>query len=127
MSADGEVIGTEGRFFDALLGGDRQGLENILGDDFVLIDVMTGSEIPRGVVLDLVGSRQLAFESIERLDARVRLYDNTAVVTGQTRMRGHYDAQRFQVHSRYTHVYVHGRTGWLLVTAQGTPVAETAV
>jgi hypothetical protein len=127
MTVDSEVIGTEGRFFDALLRGDRQGLENILGDDFVLIDVMTGSEIPRGVVLDLVGSRQLAFESIERLDARVRLYDSTAVVTGQTRMSGHYDAQRFQVHSRYTHVYVHGRAGWLLVTAQGTTIAKSAV
>ena len=127
MSVASEVIGTEGRFFDALLRGDREGLENVLGDDFVLIDVMTGSEIPREVVLDLVGSRQLAFESIERLDGRVRLYDNTAVVTGQTRMSGHYDGQGFQVHSRYTHVYVHGRTGWRLVTAQGTPIAKTAV
>lgn len=127
MSAGSEIIGTEGRFFDALLGGDRQGLENVLGDDFLLIDVMTGSEIPREVVLDLVGSRQLAFESIERLDARVRLYDNTAVVTGQTRMSGHYDGQRFQVHSRYTHVYVQRRTGWLLVTAQGTTIAKPVV
>ena len=127
MSADSEVIGTEGHFFDALLEGNLQGLESILGDDFVLIDVMTGSEIPREVVLDLVGSRRLAFESIERLDARVRFYDNTAVVTGQTRMSGHYDGQGFQVHSRYTHVYVLLRTGWLLVTAQGTPIAAPVV
>src|SRR2546427_633156 len=110
-----------------LLRGDRQGLEIVLGDDFVLIDVMTGSEIPREVVLDLVGSRQLAFESIERLDSRVRVYDSTPIVTGQTRMNGHYDAQRFQAHSRYTHVYMHVRTGWRLVTAQGTPIAKTAV
>lgn len=127
MTVDSTVIGTEGRFFEALLSGDREGLENVLGDDYVLIDVMTGSEIPREVLLDLVGSRHLAFESIERLDSRVRLYDSTAIVTGQTRMSGHYDAQRFLVHSRYTHIYVHGRTGWRLVTAQGTPIAKTGV
>ena len=127
MSADSEVIGTERHFFDALLRGDRQGLESILGDDFVLIDVMTGSEIPREVFLDLVGSRKLAFDSIERHDARVRLYDKAAVVTGQTRMSGHYDSQGFQVTSRYTHVYVQSRTGWLLVTAQGTPIAKPVV
>ena len=127
MSADSEVIEAEGRFFGALSSGDRQGLENVLGDDFVLIDVMTGSEIPREVVLDLVGSRQLVFERIERVDASVRLYDKTAIVTGQTRMSGHYGTGGFQVHSRYTHVYAHGRTGWRLVTAQGTPIATTTI
>jgi len=125
MSVDSEVIGTEARFFEALLRGDREGLEDILGNDFALIDVMSGSEVPRDAIVDLVGSRRLVFESIERLDSRLRLYDRTAIVTGQTRMSGHYDTQRFQAHSRYTHVYVLGRVGWRLVAAQGTPIAET--
>ena len=126
MNENGEVTAAEDRFFAALLGGDRDGLESVVGDDCVLIDVLSGSEVPRGAFLDLVGSRRVVFESIERVDARVRLYGSAAVVTGQTRMAGRFEAQPFRVHSRYAHVYVRGRQGWRLVNAQGTPIAETA-
>ena len=84
---------------------------------------MTGSEIPRPVLLELVGTRQLVFESVERIDARVRLYGEVAVVTGQTRMQGHYGEQRFAAHSRYTHVYLRASGAWRLASAQGTPIA----
>jgi hypothetical protein len=71
MSHEIEVKTAEGEFFEALLRGNREQLEDVLGPDFVLIDVMTGSEIPRAVLADLVGSGQLVFDSIERLEARV--------------------------------------------------------
>jgi hypothetical protein len=122
MSPETEVKMAEGQFFDALLQGSREQLEGVLGPDFVLIDVMTGSEIPGALVVDLVGSGQLVFDSIERLEARVRRYDDTAVVTGATRMRGRYGEQGFGAHSRYTHVYVKGPDRWRLVSAQGTPI-----
>ena len=99
----------------------------MLTPDFLLIDVMSGSEIPRDVLVALVGSRQLRFESVERIDSLVRHYGNTAVVTGQTRMRGGFGDQRFEAHSRYTHVYVRNEQGWQLASAQGTPIAAPAV
>lgn len=126
MNDDRSVLITEDRFFAALSKGDREALGSVVADDCVLIDVMTGSEAPPSVLVESVGSRRLVFESIERLDARVRVYGDTAVVTGQTRMIGRLDARAFQVHSRYTHVYVHGRDGYRLVNAQGTPVAMAA-
>ena len=69
-----------------------------------------------------MGSRQLVFESIERLGARVRSYPGMAVVTGATRMRGRYGDRSFGVESRYTHVYVQAADRWRLVAAQGTPI-----
>jgi ketosteroid isomerase-like protein len=127
MKTDTAVLQTEERFFAALSQGDRETLDGIVAHDCILIDVLTGSEVPGRDFVDVVGSRRLVFESIERLDARVRLYDGTAIVTGQTRMIGRFDRQAFQVHSRYTHVYVHGRDGFRLVNAQGTPVAPASV
>ena len=127
MNTESAVLTTEADFFAALSKGDRKALESVVADDCVLIDVLSGSEVPRAVFVESVGSRRLVFESIERLDARVRLYDGTAVVTGQTRMIGRFDRRAFQVHSRYTHVYVHGRDGFRLVNAQGTPVAPASV
>jgi hypothetical protein len=122
MSAEVDVRTAESAFFDALLQGSREQLEGVLGPDFILVDVMTGSEIPRATLVDLVGSGQLVFDSIERLGAQVRLYTGMAVVTGSTRMRGHFGEQGFGAHSRYTHVYEHAPHRWRLVSAQGTPI-----
>jgi len=124
MTKQNGVLAAEDRFFDALLAGNADALRAILTTDFVLVDVMTGSEIPGSVLADLAGSRQLIFEAIERIDSRVRTYGPAAVVTGQTRMRGTYQGQGFSAHSRYTHVYVQGDTGWRLASAQGTPIAS---
>jgi ketosteroid isomerase-like protein len=123
MSAAREVLDAEDRFFGALLGFDKTELDAVLSPDFLVIDVMTGSEIPREILVDAVGARLLVFESIERSDGRVRQYGATAIVTGETRMRGRYGEQSFAAHSRYTHVYVKGAAGWQLVAAQGTPIA----
>jgi ketosteroid isomerase-like protein len=124
---ESEVKAAEDRFFESLLLGDRSGLDRILDDDFLLIDVMTGSEVPKAALLEVVGLRQLVFEAVARIDARVRSYEGTAVVTGQTRMKGQYGGASFSAHSRYTHVYVRGAGGsWRLVSAQGTPIAPAA-
>ena len=126
MNAEGAVLAAENRFFAALSRGDREALADEVAEDCLLIDVLTGSEIPRAGFLEVVGSRRLVFEAIERLGARVRQYGTTAVVTGQTRMAGRFDGRPFRVHSRYTHLYAHIRDGFRLVNAQGTPVVDDA-
>jgi ketosteroid isomerase-like protein len=126
MKPEVEVQAAENRFFGALLRSDWETLEQVLGPDFVLIDVMSGSEVRRSTLLAIVASQQLTFESVERMDARLRLYPGVAIVTGQTLMRGSYGEQPFNAHSRYTHVYLRAHDGWRLVTAQGTPVASHA-
>ncbi|MEO8201948.1 MAG: nuclear transport factor 2 family protein, partial [Gemmatimonadota bacterium] len=93
MTVEAEVLKAEREFFDALLAGSGPGLDRILADDFQLIDVMTGSEIPRAVLIDLVGSGQLKFLDVNLVESRVRSYDKTAIVTGRTRMTGSYGDQ----------------------------------
>lgn len=125
MTERSDVLTIENRFFDALLRGDGAALGALLTPDFLLIDVMTGSEVPGPVLVDLVGSGQLRFESVERPEGRERRYDGVAVVTGWTRMRGRFGDQPFEAHSRYTHVYVRSGPGWRLASAQGTPIAAS--
>jgi ketosteroid isomerase-like protein len=124
MTIHDDVSAAEDGFFGALLRGDGEALRALLTPDFVLIDVMTGSEIAGALLADLVGGGQLVFESIERIDSRVRAYGSAGVVTGQTRMRGRFQDQHFSAHSRYTHVYVRADSGWRLASAQGTPIVS---
>ena len=113
----------EQEFFTGLMEANRDALAFVLADDFVLIDVMTGSEVPKSALLDVVGGGVLKFESIDRVEYRVRTYGPTAVITGRTEMKGFYDGLAFQTSSRYTHVFVDDGERWRMVAAQGTRIA----
>ena len=65
----------------------------------------------------------MCFRDIERVEARVRLYGDAAVVTGRTRMRMSVGPDEFEVRSRYTHVYVRQTETWRFVSAQGAQIA----
>jgi hypothetical protein len=126
MSDESGPIEAERAFFEALVAGSLQDLDRVLADDFLLIDVMRGSEITRDALMAVVGSRQLVFESIKPAEPRVRLYQATAVVTGRTEMSGRFGEAPWTIRSRYTHVYVEQEGRWRLVSAQGTPIANEA-
>ncbi len=112
----------ERRFFAALQDGDVDRLEQLLADDFLLVDVLSGSEVARSALLEALASGDLVFEAIDALESRERRYGATAIVNGRTRIRGRFKTQEFGAHSRYTHVYVRQDGRWRLATAQGTPV-----
>ena len=111
------------QFFASLIAGDVQALDHILVDDFILIDVMSGSEITKPAFLAFIGSGQIKFESIEPAENRVRLYQTTAIVTGRTQMKGRLGDAPFAASSRYTHVFVDQQGEWRLATAQGTQIS----
>ena len=76
-----EPLATERQFFSALLEAKLESLDQVLADDFLLIDVMSGSEISKPALLGAVGSGQHKFEVVEVVESRVRLYSGTAVST----------------------------------------------
>jgi ketosteroid isomerase-like protein len=122
MTDNHTVYEAEDTFFGALLGADRASLDGLLTDDFVLVDVMRGTTVPRDALLDLVGSGDLAFVKIERVDdVSVRTRPDLAVVVGRTRMTMRFQGSpEFTAPSRYTHVYVTDAGNWRLLSAQGT-------
>jgi hypothetical protein len=113
---------TDGQFFCALVDGSAEDLDQILADDFVLIEVMGGSEVTKSSLLDAIESGRLKFDAIEPADTRVRMYQTTAVVTGRTQMSARLGGTPFAIRSRYTHVYVEQEGAWRLVAAQGTQI-----
>ncbi|MBZ5658740.1 MAG: nuclear transport factor 2 family protein [Acidobacteriia bacterium] len=119
-----DPLAAEQQFFRSLIGGDVGALDRILGDDFLLIDVMTGSEVKKPDLLAVLGSGQLKFEAIQPVESQVRLYGTTAVITGRTQMSGRFGEAVFTASSRYTHVFVKEQSQWRLVSAQGTQIVN---
>ncbi len=123
MTDEQGPLAAERRFFTALVQGDASSLEDVLADDFLLIDVMSGSEVPKAAMLDVLRSGQLKFHSIQPAEARVRRYGATAVITGRTEMKMSFDGNAIEARSRYTHVFVEEDGRWRMVAAQGTQIA----
>jgi hypothetical protein len=122
QTEESNVLREERRFFNALIEENSADLDQLLSDNFLLIDVLSGAEINKATLLAAVSSDQLNFEKIDLLDSHIRFYDGTAVVTGRTRMNGRFADSHFAVLSRYTHVYLKQRGAWRLVAAQGTQI-----
>jgi ketosteroid isomerase-like protein len=125
-----DPLAVDNEFFLALLKADTETLDRILMDDFLLVEVMQGTEITKPVLLSAVASAQIKFHSIDRAEQRVRFYGSTAVITGSTHMKGSVGDNAFAVHSRYTHVCIWELERWRFVSAQGTPIVpavETGV
>jgi ketosteroid isomerase-like protein len=118
------ALAADREFFNALTHGDSEVLNRLLVDDFILIDVMRGGEVPKSALVALVGSGQLKFESIMLSDSRARLYGGLAIVIGRTEMRMRFEQTAATVHSRYTHVYVRDQDRWRMVSAQGTQIVD---
>jgi hypothetical protein len=123
MNDELDPLVTDRQFFSALVDGSVKDLDQILADDFVLIEVMGGSEVSKSSLLGAIESGQLKFEAIAPADSRVRSYRTTAVVTGFTQMSVRFGETPFAIRSRYTHVYVEQEGRWRLVAAQGTQIA----
>jgi ketosteroid isomerase-like protein len=121
------VLAQEKEFFRSLVESDLDALARVVADDFILIEVMRGAEVDKSALLQALGAGQLCFQSIKPTESRVRLYGDTAMVTGRTVMSGHFGNIAFTVPSRYTHVYVKLDGIWRLATAQGTQIAPEPV
>jgi ketosteroid isomerase-like protein len=118
---------TDDAFFAALLEADAQRLDGLLSEDFMIIDVMSGTAIDRDAFTTAVRERVVTFAGIEVGERSTRHYSDAAIIVGRTAMRGSFADTDFSVASRYTHVFVTDADGRrLLASAQGTPITASA-
>jgi uncharacterized protein DUF4440 len=91
----------------------------IYGEDFVGI-------LPSGQVLDKAGwiatieDSSIKYSLFVASDIRVRLFEETAVVTCLWSSHGTQNGHTFSRQFRVTHVYIYGQRGWQAIAGQET-------
>jgi hypothetical protein len=113
----------EHEFDHALSDANVKALDRILATDWTLLDI-TGGVITKEAFIEALRSGDLKFLSIVPDDIQVRIYNDSAVVTGRTEMNVRYMGQEITVQSRFTHVYQKSEGAWRMVAAQGTPIQQ---
>jgi ketosteroid isomerase-like protein len=113
-------------FFDALLDRDIPALKALLAEEFLIVDVASGSVHPRAAFLEAIEGRAVTFQEIKTVpdETVIRLAGpGTGIVIGRTAMSfSDAEGAATEVASRYTHVFHADGQNWQLVSAQGTPI-----
>src|SRR4029450_8276545 len=114
-----ELLKLENDFAQAVVKNDADAIDGFLADDWIVVDP-DGGIIDKTRFLGVIRSGALSHESMESADWRVRLYGNSAVVTGLTTTKGKFMGQDFTSCERATDVFVKQGDRWLCVFTQLT-------
>ena len=77
--AEKELEHLEHKLSDALVSKDITIFDKLIADDFTI----AGSSITKKSYIEIVKAPQLNFNSVEKSDMRIRIYRDTAVITGR--------------------------------------------
>lgn len=98
-------------------------LDRILADDLTVINP-DGSSGDKAREIGGLRSGKLKLESVTNDDMKVRVFGETAVVTGRATIRGQIDGREIRDQNRYMSVFVKRRGRWQVVALHVTRVAQ---
>jgi ketosteroid isomerase-like protein len=116
---EAELNELEQRLIRAWIEQDRETVDDLLDDDWSVID--PGAQIidKQQVLRELEsGHRKIDSGTID--EVKIRAFDNFAVVTGRTTAAGKYEGNNFSAQLRFTDVCVNRNDKWQIIASQAT-------
>jgi ketosteroid isomerase-like protein len=120
-TAEREIRTLEDRRYQAMLDGDAETLAPLLAEELVYTH-STGTADTKATYLAGVRAKTLTYRGIERPEEAVRVYGETAVVSGRARIDVLVGDVPRQAQVRYLAVWTRATHGWQLVAFQATPI-----
>ncbi len=118
-----EVLEVDTQRADAYVNGDVATLDRILADDCTYVHP-SGKVETKAELLAGFKAQDRKYKSIKRDDVVVRIYGNTAIVTGRNSISAEYQGKNYDVQNRFTRVYVKQTGKWRLVAHHGSNIAQ---
>jgi ketosteroid isomerase-like protein len=97
-------------------------LEGLTADDYVLINA-NGQVSDKATTMSDIKSGRIKLTSNDISDMKVRVYGDTAVVTGKSSAKGTIGGRELKGPVMFTRVYVKKNGKWQSVAFQQTPIA----
>lgn len=121
--AEDEIKNLEEIRNQAVLHDDVATLDRMTSDDYTFItlrgEMRTKSEILKGFA-----SGSFHYESREVSDLKVRIYGDTAIITGRSVQKGIENGKDYSGDYRFTRVYVKQKGRWVTVALQTTLIQQ---
>lgn len=113
------LLKLEKEFEQAVVSNDAAAVGWLLADDSIIVGP-DGRIIDKSRFLEVIRSGALSHEKMESQDMRVRIYDNTAIVTALTTSKGKFMGQEFTSLERATDIFVKQNDRWQCLFTQLT-------
>lgn len=114
-----ELLNLEQETVHALQWNATTFFRRVYSDDFIAT-FPSGRSLDKQAFLASVENSDAKYFSFIASDVRVRIFQDTAVVTCLWSARGTRDGRSFSRQSRVIHVYIHGQRGWIGIASQET-------
>src|SRR5436305_15252216 len=118
-----EILSLEEARNQAVLHGDVAALGRMTSDDYTFI-TLRGEMRTKTDILKGFASGSFHYESREISDLTVRIYQNTAIVTGRSVQKGMENGKDYSGDYRFTRVYVKENGHWLTAALQTTLIQQ---
>ena len=105
----------------AIVRKDEKAIADNMAEDFRQIDGYGNVETKKSFVAGIVDPK-LTIDPYTVEEFEVRLYGDTALLSGRTHMTGKYDGQAFESNYRYIDIYVRRNGAWKIVSVQITRI-----
>jgi ketosteroid isomerase-like protein len=99
--SEDEVLAVAREWMDAYRHNDAAALDRILANDYMLTD-SRGNRTTKADDLAAARAGSVHYDVYEPSDLRVRLYGDTAILTGKNRLRGTTDGKPFELEITFT-------------------------
>lgn len=109
----------------AIIRKDEKAIADNMAEDFRQIDPRANLETKQSFVAGIMDPK-LSIDPYTVEDFEVRLYGDTALLSGRTHMTGKYDGQVFESNYRYIDIYVRENGRWKIVSVQITRIPAPA-
>jgi ketosteroid isomerase-like protein len=109
----------------AIVRKDEKAVADNMAEDFRQIDGYGNLETRKSFVAGILDPK-LTIDPYTVEDFEVRLYGDTALLSGRTHMTGRYDGKRFESNYRYIDIYVRRNGAWKIVSVQITKLPPAA-
>lgn len=114
-----QLLAVEREWDDAVVERDTKVLDRVLADDFRLIWI-DGSVSNKAELIAAVTKRKAAIDPFSTEDVQVRIYGDTAILTGRFTQTARLGARSETNSFRYTDVYVRRAGRWRAVSAHAS-------
>jgi len=119
LALEQQLLATEREWDDAVVKRDAKALDRLLADDFRLIWI-DGSVSNKAELIAGVTNRKAAIDPFSTEDVEVRIYGDTAILTGRFKQTARVGTRSETNSFRYTDVYVRRKGQWRAVSAHAS-------
>ena len=123
MTSEEELLKVEKEFAKAIVKNDLEGIERLVAVDWIIVGP-DGEIVERARFFEVIKSGAMTHDAMESEDFRIRVYGDSAVVTGITRAKGKFMGQEFSTEERATDVFVNRDGRWQCVLTHLTRIPK---